>query len=170
MMEMWKCHTVSKQLPIPDEDSQVFWEGCRRGRLLIQQCTHCGAFRFPPSPLCAFCLSSLVTWREDPGRGEVVTFCVYYAELAGPAWQAELPYTVAVVRLSYSGVQMLSNLVCHDLQTIQIGLPVRVGFEAVSASIPLPKFFPVFVEPGALQPLLDKDPAAQYINSAFRQD
>jgi hypothetical protein len=111
-----------------------------------------------------------VTWREDPGRGEVVTFCVYYAELAGPAWQAELPYTVAVVRLSYSGVQMLSNLVCHDLQTIQIGLPVRVGFEAVSASIPLPKFFPVFVEPGALQPLLDKDPAAQYINSAFRQD
>jgi hypothetical protein len=67
-------------------------------------------------------------------------------------------------------VQVLSNLVCHDLQALRIGLPVRVKFEAVSVSITVPKFFPTFAEPGELQPLLDKDPAAQYINSAFRQD
>ena len=76
-----------------------------------------------------------------------MTFCVYYSALAGPVWQAELPYTVAVVRLRYSGVQMLSNLICRDLQAIRIGLPVRVGFEAVSAHITLPKFFPTFTEP-----------------------
>ena len=43
-MDMWKCHTQGKQLPVPDEDSMVFWEGCRRHRLLIQQCAACDAF------------------------------------------------------------------------------------------------------------------------------
>ena len=142
-MEMWKCHTIEQQLPIPDEESQIFWEGCRRRRLLIQQCDHCRTFRFPPSPLCRACLESLTTWQEDPGQGEVVTFCVYHSEIAGPAWQAHLPYMVVVVRLWYSGVQMLSQLVCDDLQLVHIGLPVRVGFEAVHTGITLPKFFPL---------------------------
>jgi len=98
---MWKCHTIGQQLPIPDEESQIFWEGCRRQRLLMQRCDHCLAFRFPPRPLCSACLGSLTTWQEDPGQGEVVTFCVYHAELAGPAWRAHLPYTVVVVQLWY---------------------------------------------------------------------
>ena len=142
-MDMWKCHTIEPQLPIPDEESQIFWEGCRRQRLLIQQCNTCGAFRFPPSPLCRDCLGSLTTWQEDPGRGEVLTFCVYYSEVAGPAWQAHLPYVVVVVQLRFSGVKMLSNLVCDDPNLVRIGLPVCVGFEAVNASITLPKFFPL---------------------------
>jgi uncharacterized OB-fold protein len=68
-MDMWKCQLEHKQLPVPDEDSLVFWEGGRRQRLLIQQCDGCGSFRFPPSPLCRNCLSPLAAWREDPGRG-----------------------------------------------------------------------------------------------------
>ncbi len=141
-MEMWKCHTDQKQLPIPDEDSQVFWEGCRRYRLLIQQCDDCQAFRFPPSPLCAACLSGVSTWQEDAGDGEVLTFCVYHSELAGPAWQAELPYVVAVVQLRYSGVKMLSQLRVETLDQAQIGLPVAVRFEPANAHLTLPVFAP----------------------------
>jgi uncharacterized OB-fold protein len=73
----------------------------------------------------------------------VVTFCVYHAELAGPAWHSSLPYTVVVVQLWYSGIYMLINLVCNDLQAIRIGIPVRVGFEVVPGGLPLPKFFPL---------------------------
>ena len=89
------------------------------------------------------CLGSLTTWREDPGQGEVVTFCVYYTEIAGPAWRPSLPYTVVVVHLWYSGIEMLSNLVCDDLQAVHIGIPVRVGFEVVNEWLTLPKFFPL---------------------------
>ena len=142
-MEMWKCHTITKQVPIPDEESQIFWEGCRRHRLLIQQCDQCTRFRFPPRPLCPVCLSSLVTWQQEPGRGEVLTFCTYYDALAGPAWQRDLPYTVVVVQLHYSGVKMLSNLVCEASQDLWIGMPVQVGFEQVDARITLPKFYPL---------------------------
>ena len=143
-MEMWKCHTTGPQLPIPDEESQIFWEGCRRQRLLVQQCNHCGTFRFPPSPLCRVCLGALTTWHKDPGKGEILTYCVYHAELAGPAWRAHLPYTVVVVQLWYSGVKMLSNLVCDDPRVVRIGLPVRINFEAVNTWIALPKFFPLW--------------------------
>lgn len=142
-MDMWKCHTEHKQLPIPDEDSVVFWEGCKRQRLLIQQCDECDRFRFPPSPLCPFCLSTLATWREEVGRGEVLTYCVYHAELAGPAWQAELPYVVAVVQLQQSGVKMLSQLRCTDPSAVQVGETVQVRFEPVDARVTLPLFEPV---------------------------
>jgi uncharacterized OB-fold protein len=142
-MEMWKCHSDQKPLPIPDEDSLVFWEACRRKRLLIQQCVACQRYRFPPSPLCPACLSSRLAWREDTGLGEIETFCVYYSALAGPAWQPELPYVVAVIRLWHSGVQMLSQLRCDDPSVISIGLAVQVIFEPASAQITLPKFVPV---------------------------
>lgn len=137
---MWKCHIVSKPVPRPDEDSQIFWEGCRRQRLLIQQCTACGTFRFPPSPLCPACLASLVTWQEDPGAGAILTFCVYHSDLAGPAWQADLPYIVVVVQLTYSGVKVLSNLIEADPQVVRIGLPVQVGFTSRGTDMVLPIF------------------------------
>ena len=142
-MEMWKCHTDHKPLPIPDEDTIVFWEGCKRHRLLIQQCDTCQLYRFPPSPLCPACLSSLATWREDAGAGEVVTFCVYHVDVAGPAWQEELPYAVAVVRLYQSGVNILSQLRDVDVKQIRIGLSVRVVFENMDGDIALPKFKPL---------------------------
>ena len=140
-VEMWKCHTTHQQVPFPDEDSQIFWEGCRRHRLLIQQCEACGVFRFPPSPLCPVCLSSLVRWQEDPGEGEILTFCVYHSAVAGPAWQATLPYIVVVVELAYSGVKMLSNLEGAEPQAVRIGLPVRLGFEPRGEGMMLAKFF-----------------------------
>lgn len=141
-MDMWKCHTEQKQLPIPDEDSLVFWEGCRRQRLLIQQCDACQTFRFPPSPMCRDCLSDFSTWREDPGAGEVLTFCVYHTELAGPAWQGDLPYVVGVIQLWQSGVKMLSRLRCHPLDNMRVGLPVQVCFEVADERITLPLFVP----------------------------
>jgi uncharacterized OB-fold protein len=141
-MEMWKCHLQEKQLPIPDEDSLVFWEGCRRQRLLIQQCDLCKHFRFPPSPLCPHCLSSATTWQDDPGTGAVLTFCIYYTAIASPAWQAEVPYIVAVVALAFSGVKILSNLICVETALVRIGLPVKVEFDHITESITLPKFVP----------------------------
>jgi uncharacterized protein len=144
---MWKCHTVAKQLPLPDEDSLIFWEGCRRGRLLIQQCRQCDTFRFPPSPVCARCHSSWVTWQEDPGQGEVATFCIYYSEIAGPAWKKDLPYTVAVIRLWHSGVYLLSNLHCKNAQAVRVGLPVQVYFAVMNEHITLPQFVPLQTSP-----------------------
>ncbi len=142
-MEMWKCLEESRQLPIPDEDTLIFWEGCRRRRLLIQQCDACHTFRFPPSPLCPQCSDPKTNWREDPGRGEVLTFCVYHSDLAGPAWRPKIPYVVAVVELSQSRVKMLGNLIVADPGLVHIGLKVRLGFETIDNRTALPQFHPL---------------------------
>ena len=139
-MDMWKCLKDQRQLPIPDEDTLVFWEGCRRHRLLIQQCDDCHEFRFPPAPLCPRCCSSETTWRQDPGQGEILTFCVYHSELAGPAWRGRLPYVVVVVQLSYSGVRMLGNLTGVEPQKVQVGLKTGLCFETIDSRMTLPQF------------------------------
>ena len=140
-MDMWKCLKEQRQLPIPDEDTLVFWEGCRRHRLLIQQCDDCDEFRFPPGPLCPQCCSSATTWREDPGRGEILTFCVYHSELAGPAWRSRLPYVVVVVELSHSNVRMLGNLAVRDPGRLAVGLKTELCFENIDDRITLPQFY-----------------------------
>jgi hypothetical protein len=68
---------------------------------------------------------------------------VYHAEIAGPAWQQEVPYTVVVVRLWHSGVHLLSQLHGIPPSAVYIGLPVQVYFEAINAQITLPKFAPL---------------------------
>ncbi len=141
-MDMWKCHLQNKPLPFPDEDALVFWEGCYRNRLLIQQCDTCDGFRFPPSPVCPHCTAALATWREDSGAGYVVTFCVYHSELAGRAWRSELPYVVAVIHLEFSGINILSNVLCERLESVRIGMSVQVTFEPIGGRIRLPKFVP----------------------------
>ncbi len=66
-MEMWKCHTGQTQLPVPDEDSLVFWEACRRQRLVVQQCVACQHYRFPPSRLWQTGVQMLSPLRcDDP--------------------------------------------------------------------------------------------------------
>ena len=142
-MDMWKCLKEQRQLPIPDEDTLVFWEGCRRRRLLIQQCDDCHAFRFPPAPLCSRCCSSASTWREDPGHGEILTFCVYHSELAGPAWRDRLPYVVAVVELDYSGIRMLGNLTGVEPGDVGVGLKTGLCFETIDNGMNLPQFYVV---------------------------
>ena len=140
-MDMWKCLKEQRQLPVPDEDTLVFWEGCSRRRLLIQQCDACHAFRFPPGPLCSQCCSSLTNWREDPGHGEILTFCVYHSELAGPAWLGKLPYVVVVVELSYSSVRMLGNLMVGDPERVMVGLKTGLCFETIDNRVTLPQFY-----------------------------
>ena len=140
-MDMWKCLKEQRQLPIPDEDTLVFWEGCRRHRLLIQQCDDCQAFRFPPGPLCPQCCSTAATWREDPGRGEILTFCVYHSELAGPAWRSRLPYVVVVVELCHSSVRMVGNLAVREPAQLEVGLKTGLCFEDIDDRMTLPQFY-----------------------------
>jgi uncharacterized OB-fold protein len=57
-------------------------------------------------------------------------------------WEAELPYIVTVVSLEYSGVKILSNLVC-EVALVRIGLPVNIVFDQIADSMTLPKFAPL---------------------------
>ena len=60
-----------KSLPIPDEDTKEFWEGCKRGELLIQRCNKCEKYRFQPRAICPYCMSLESEWTKTGGKGKV---------------------------------------------------------------------------------------------------
>jgi uncharacterized OB-fold protein len=126
--------------PIPEVDRQhaPFFAAAHDGRLAVQRCAACGAHRFPPRELCSSCLSTESTWVDVSGRGEVFSYNVMH-QVYHPAFAAEVPYAVVVVKLA-EGPKMISNLIDCPPSEIRIGMPVEVVFERLSDTVTLPKF------------------------------
>src|SRR2546430_899310 len=96
----------AKALPVPNEDTRPFWEGCAREVLLLQRCAACGVPRHPPSPRCPECLSADAAWVPASGQGTVYSYVVVHQAL-DPAWQGDVPYVVAIIALA-EGPHILS--------------------------------------------------------------
>lgn len=130
-----------KPLPLADADSQEFWAGCKRHELLIQRCTRCHTFRHPPGLVCSKCLSTDYEWVKASGKGEVYTFIIVRTAVH-PAFEADVPYVVAVIQLD-EGVRMTSNIIGCKPEDVKIGMKVQVTFDDVTPEDSLPKFKPV---------------------------
>ena len=124
-------------LPTPDADTQPFWDYCRQGELRAQRCRSCARLRHPPRPICPHCGSFDYDWERLSGKGSVFSYTVTHQAIH-PALQERLPHTVILVQLE-EGPLLTSNLV-DGAAAVEIGLPVEVVFEAVTAAITLPKF------------------------------
>lgn len=124
--------------PAISQDTAFFWEGARRGELLIQRCSSCGRLRHPPGPMCPHCHSADWDTVKASGRGRVHSFVVYHHPLVPPF---DAPYLVALIDLK-EGVRLISNLVEIEPEDTSIGLPVHVRFVAVDDELTLPMFAP----------------------------
>jgi uncharacterized OB-fold protein len=130
----------SMPAPMADAITLPFWQAAAEHRLVVQRCTSCGHTRLPPAPVCPECRSWDSDWKEVPGRAEVYTYTVVHRPIAAGQ---RLPYVVAVVSLEDSGgVRMISNLVDVDPQQVEIGLPVELVWEDMSADLAIPRFRP----------------------------
>jgi uncharacterized OB-fold protein len=129
-----------RPLPIPDEDSRPFWEGCRRGELLIQHCADCGRPRFHPRHMCPRCQSVRCDWVRASGKGVIFSRVVCHPPVL-PAFQDRVPYAVVLVELDEDpSLRMVGNLLGCPPEEARIGRPVRVDFEEVSDEITLPQW------------------------------
>ena len=128
----------SRPLPEGDRALAPFFAAAKERRLVVQRCARCGTLRFPPRELCTSCLSTEIEWADVSGRGEIFSFNVMH-QVYHPAFAAEVPYAVVVVKLA-EGPKMISNLVDCPLDAIRIGMPVEVVFETMTDEITLPKF------------------------------
>ena len=131
---------IDKPLPRPNEDTAPYWEAAHNGELRMQKCGACALIRFPPSILCASCLSEQVEWVKMSGRGTVFSWIVIHRS-QHPAFNADTPYNVAIVELE-EGPRLHTNVVECANDDIHIGMPVEVVFEKVSGDTTLPKFRP----------------------------
>lgn len=119
-------------------DNAYFFEGVRRGELLVQRCTGCGVLRHPPEPVCAACRSYDWDTVEASGRGEVYSYTVNHYPRAAAF---DYPLLVALVELE-EGVRIVSNLVGVAPADVRVGMPVEVEYVECDPELVLPMFRP----------------------------
>ncbi|MEU6745460.1 Zn-ribbon domain-containing OB-fold protein [Spirillospora sp. NPDC046719] len=129
---------MTRPIPVPTELSQPFWEGARRGELVIPRCGDCGTRFFVPEPVCPNCMSA--AWSYEPSSGRGVVYAVTVVHRApGPGF--DVPFALAVIDLDDGGT-LLSHVVDIEPDEVAIGLSVEVAFRPLDESITLPYFVP----------------------------
>jgi uncharacterized protein len=118
--------------PKPEPETEAFWEGARRGKLLLKRCRACGAAHYYPRPLCPFCLGE-TEWIESCGTGTIYSFSVMR--------RAPVPYAIAYVTLD-EGVSMMTNIVDCDFDALAVGQRVSLVLKPSEGGPPVPMFAP----------------------------
>jgi uncharacterized OB-fold protein len=136
------------QIPIEPEN-EAFFEYASRGELRIQSCAACDRMRFPPRPICPWCLSVRSNWRLVSGRGRIWSFVVPHPPLL-PPFSDLARYNVVVVELEEDQlIRLVGNVVLDgnseplrfvDPAELKIGSPVQATFPAVSWEPTLPRW------------------------------
>ena len=132
---------AGKHFPRPTPVSRPYWEGCREGRLLLQQCGSCGKHQFYPRIMCSHCNGDTLAWVPASGQGTVSSYTVVRRPVS-PGYAADTPYVIALIALA-EGPTMMSNIIGCAPEAVTVGMPVEVSFEAWSEEISVPKFRPL---------------------------
>jgi uncharacterized OB-fold protein len=131
---------AERPLPLPDDDSAPYWEAASRGELCVQRCSACRVWRFPPRSRCPRCQSEITEWERVSGRGTVYSFVVAHAPVL-PSFAARVPFAVVLVELDEDPqLRVVGNLLGVPVADVQLGVRVRVDFEAVAGGIALPQW------------------------------
>ena len=131
--------------PVPDRDTQPFWDAVEERRLVVQRCSSCGHWVWQPKPICPKCQTPDPEWTEVTGDGRVASWTVLHPP-ALPVWADQLPFVILLVELD-EGPRMVGQLVDDSgglLQTngeaegIEMGKRVSLRWRVDEAGQTLP--------------------------------
>lgn len=78
--------------------NRPFWDGCNRGRLLIQHCGACRRHVFYPRVCCPYCREDRLEWVEASGLGKVISHTTIY-RTHHDGFNGDAPYVFAAIEL-----------------------------------------------------------------------
>src|SRR6478672_5557653 len=67
---------VNRPLPVIEPPATEYWDGARRGQLVIQHCDTCRAWVHPPQFTCPGCGSETLDARPVSGLGTIYSFSI----------------------------------------------------------------------------------------------
>lgn len=120
---------------VPTPETAEFWRAARLGRLLLQRCQRCGGVQHYPRALCARCWHDGLEWFEASGMGSVWTYTVVHRP-GHPAWQAHVPYVLAIVELD-EGPWVVTNVLDVPCEEVSVGMRVRLALPVRDDGAPL---------------------------------
>lgn len=133
---------MERPLPVIDDTNRHYWEAARERRLVLARCTACGSYAHPPGRMCQQCQGSHFEPSELSGLGTLYSWSVMYSP-GNPGFEERLPYAVLVVELAEQpGLFTIGNLLEGAIADLEIGMPVEVAWERLSAEITLPQWRP----------------------------
>jgi len=125
---------VGHLIPTPDRDSQQWWDALARHEFVLQRCTECETWRWPPREICNRCGCFEARWAAVSGRGTLTSWVVNrQAFLPG----FPVPYVVVNVRLDEQEDCKLIGSFRGPVEALRGGLPVRAVFEDIDANTTL---------------------------------
>ena len=132
--------TSARARPSPTPETQHFWDGLRRGELLLQRCGDTGRAFFPPRPFSPFTGTRAVEVFRASGRATLYSYVIHHRAVPG----FTPPYAIAVVTLE-EGPRMMTNIVeCPQTpEALVLDMPLELAPTPLDAEITLPLFRPV---------------------------
>ncbi|MBJ57824.1 MAG: hypothetical protein CMP24_06255 [Rickettsiales bacterium] len=122
-----------------DIDSIEFWEGAKRGKLMIQQCSHSSEYFLYSRANLKYKDGFNYKWVEASGKGIIYSFTITNIAGGSEYFVEKTPYVVAIILLN-EGVKIMSNIISQDYKTIKIGEKVEVIFIEMNKDIVFPCF------------------------------
>jgi uncharacterized protein len=98
--------------PLPDLDTQLFWDAAAERRLLVPRCRACATWIWQPRPVCPVCRALDPEWQPVVGRGCVVSWTVVRPPVL-PVYAELIPFVILLVELD-EGVRLVGQLVDDD--------------------------------------------------------
>jgi|SRR5690606_3813815 Predicted nucleic-acid-binding protein containing a Zn-ribbon len=131
---------VRFDLPTIEAETKPFWDALREGTLMLGRCESCEQVHYYPRPMCPHCWSEMVTLVPAKGGGTLYTWSTVFVNDL-PPFNAKLPYVAAQVDLE-EGVRVTTIITGASPKELEIGMPVELGFEAISDEVTIPVFSP----------------------------
>ena len=133
----------NKPLPVPQGESDVYWQKAKQGELCLRNCKSCGNAYFYPRDISPCCFSRDTDWVQASGKATLFTYGIVQ-RAPHPGFVDDVPFVTAVVELE-EGPKMATNIVIEDPtpENLQIGMALEVVFEDITDELALPKFKPV---------------------------
>lgn len=131
-----------KPLPIPQPESDKFWNGLKKKEIWIQRCSSTNQFQFYPRTHCMLHNQNDIEWVKVSGDSTLFTYAIVY-QAPMHSFVDDVPYVNALVKLN-EGPIIPSNIVDvePDPSNFKIGMKLKPVFVNVNKNFTLLKFRP----------------------------
>lgn len=117
--------------PVPDPDTEGFWQATSEGRLAMCRCQSCGLWLQPPLEVCRKC-GGPTAFEDVAGTGTLYTFIIQHRPTV-PGYMENTPYTVGLVELDEQrGLRLPARIIGIEPSEVKCGMAVRAEL------VPLP--------------------------------